>query len=124
MHRVINNVDVFNVMQESVRAQMTQNYLKINFCRLNFQICINLTRSLSLSKGIKKATSLFHAALFACEEAARKENIAMFPSASSGTKKLPSIIFKIHQRNPCGERSRTMRSKRLDFLPLIHTNLR
>ena len=46
---------------------------KSNFHRFDFQIPIDLTCSLSLPKGIKKAISPFYAALFAHEEAAWRE---------------------------------------------------
>ncbi len=79
MHLAIINVDVFNVMQESLithssaplTTRMPQKYVKINFRRLDFQIDIDPDWSLSLSKGIKKADPpFFYDALFACEEAA------------------------------------------------------
>ena len=76
-------------------TQMTQKYLNNNFRRLDFETHFDLTWSLSLSKGIKKATSPFHAALFAREEAAWRESFALYPSTSSGTKKSALIIFKI-----------------------------
>ncbi len=47
------------------RFDFAQRLISLLVCR-DFQVRVDLAWSLSLSKGIKKATSPFHAALFAC----------------------------------------------------------